>query len=95
MKAETAESEIYTAGYFSLHLSKMEGYVDNVIFTNVEETWEIPTAESLRTIDYSTWTAHDDLDRTVASNATAGDPNENRYVGLFYFLCWVGAGVHI
>ena len=95
VKAETAESEIYTAGYFSLHLSKMEGYVDNVIFTNVEETWEIPTAESLRTIDYSTWTAHDDLDRTVASNATAGDPNENRYVGLFYFLCWVGAGVHV
>ena len=95
VKAETNESEIYTAGYFSLHLSKLEGYVDNVIFTNVEETWEIPTAESLRTIDYATWTATDDLDRTVADNTAAGDPKENRYVGLFYFLCWVGAGVHV
>ena len=54
VKAETDKSEIYTAGYFSLHLSKMKGYVDNVIFTNVEETWDIPTAESIRTIDYST-----------------------------------------
>lgn len=95
VKAETNESEIYTAGYFSLHLSQTEGYVDNVVFTNVEDTWEIPTAESLRAIDYSTWTATDALDRTVADNAAAGDPKENRYVGLFYFLCWVGAGVHV
>ena len=95
VKAETNESKLYTAGYFSLHLSKMEGYVDNVIFTNVEESWEIPTAESIRSIDYSTWTATDALDRTVADQATAGDPKENRYVGLFYFLCWVGAGVHV
>ncbi|MBR5125088.1 MAG: hypothetical protein IKU90_08125, partial [Clostridia bacterium] len=95
VKAETKECELYRTGYFSLHLSDITGGVDNVVFTNVEETWEIPTAESIRAIDYSTWTAHDALDRTVADNATAGEPNENRYVGLFYFLCWVGAGVHV
>ena len=90
--AETNECELYPTGYFSLTLSDLDGYIDNLIFTNVEEMWEIPEAEELRIIDYSTWTAHDALDRTVADNAKAGDPKENRYVGLFYFLCWVGAG---
>ncbi len=92
VKAETDECELYPTGYFSLHMNDIAGYVDNVVFTNVEEKWEIPAAESIRTIDYSTWTATDALDRTVADNAKAGAPKENRYVGLFYFLCWVGAG---
>lgn len=90
--AETDKCELYPSGYFSLNLSDIDGYIDNLIFTNVEETWEIPAAEELRTIDYSTWTATDALDRTVSDNAKTGDPKENRYVGLFYFLCWVGAG---
>ena len=95
VKAETDKCELYPTGYFSLQLSDITGYVDNVIFTSVEETWDIPAAESIRRIDYSTWTAHDALDRVVADNQKAGDPKDNRYVGLFYFLCWVGAGVHV
>ena len=95
VKTETDKCELYPTGYFSLHMDDISGSVDNVVFTNVEEKWEIPAAESIRTIDYSTWTATDDLDRTVADNAKAGDPKDNRYVGLFYFLCWVGAGVHV
>lgn len=90
--AETDKCELYPTGYFSLELTDLDGYVDNLIFTNVEETREIPEARSIRTVDYSTWTAHDALDRTVPDNAKAGDPKDNRYVGLFYFLCWVGAG---
>ncbi len=92
VKAETTESEIYTSGYFSLHLMDIDGYVDNVVFTNVQETRNIPETDELRKIDYSTWTATDALDRTVADHAKAGAPKENRYVGLFYFLCWTGAG---
>ena len=95
VKAETDQCKLYPTGYFSLQLSDITGYVDNVIFTSVEETWDIPAAESVRKIDYSTWTAHDALDRVVADNQKAGDPKDNRYVGLFYFLCWVGAGVHV
>ncbi len=95
VKAETDQCKLYPTGYFSLQLSDITGYVDNVIFTSVEETWDIPAAESIRRIDYSTWTAHDALDRVVADNQKAGDPKDNRYVGLFYFLCWVGAGVHV
>lgn len=90
--AKTDKCELYPTGYFSLNLSDMDGYIDNLIFTHVEETWDIPEAESIRTIDYSTWTAHNALDRTVSDNAKTGDPKDNRYVGLFYFLCWVGAG---
>ncbi len=95
VKAETNECKLYTSGYFSLDMRDIDGYVDNVIFTNVEETRNIPEAEELRKIDYSTWTAHDALDRTVADHTETGDPKDNRYVGLFYFLCWVGAGVHV
>ena len=95
VKAETNECKLYPTGYFSLQLSDITGYVDNVVFTSVEEIRSIPEAEEIRAIDYSTWTAHDALDRVVADSAKAGAPNENRYVGLFYFLCWVGAGVHV
>lgn len=90
--AETDKCRLYQTGYFSIELCETDGYIDNVSFTNVTETWNIPEADALREIDYSTWTATDDLDRTVADNSTAGDPNSARYVGLFYFLCSVGAG---
>ena len=93
--AETNECELYPSGYFSMNLCDIDGYLDNVVFTHVEEKWNIPDTDEFRVIDYSTWTATDDLGRTIADNATAGDPKENRYVGLFYFLCWVGAGVHV
>lgn len=90
--SETEKSKIYQTGYFSLDMRDVDGYIDNLIFTNVEETRNNPESTELRLIDYSTWTATDDLDRTVADNSEAGAPKDNRYVGLFYFLCWVGAG---
>lgn len=95
---ETDKSDVDEAGYFTLYMEALgEGsYIDNVIFTHVSE--EKKTAEpqtETRRIDYSTWTATDALGRTTADNGTAGDSNENRYVGLFYFLCWVGAGQHV
>ncbi len=90
--AETDACKLYQTGYFTIELCDIDGYVDNVRFTNVQQTWNVPQTDTLRKIDYSTWTATDALDRTTADNAQAGDPNPNRYVGLFYFLCWVGAG---
>ena len=90
--AETDACKLYQTGYFSLELADIDGCIDNLRFTNVQETWSIPETNTLREIDYSTWTATDALDRTTADNATAGAPNDNRYVGLFYFLCVVGAG---
>ena len=90
--AQTDACKLYQTGYFTIELCDIDGFVDNVRFTNVQQTWNIPEADELRKIDYATWSATDALDRTTADNATAGDPNEQRYVGLFYFLCWVGAG---
>ncbi|MBQ5362665.1 MAG: hypothetical protein IIU63_04885, partial [Clostridia bacterium] len=79
--AQTDACKLYQTGYFTLELCDIDGYVDNVRFTNVQQTWEIPTADTLRKIDYSTWTATDALDRTTADNTVAGAPNEQRYVG--------------
>ena len=86
--AETTESDLYVTGYWQITLDDVDGYIDNVTFTNVEVDQTNPAADELRLIDYSTWTATDDLERTVADAKTAGEPNANRYVGVFYFLCW-------
>ncbi len=93
--AETTESDLYVTGYWQITMDDMDGYVDNVKFTNVEVDQTNPTTDELRLIDYSTWTATDDLERTVADAKTAGEPQANRYVGVFYFLCWVGQGLHV
>ena len=87
--------ELYGSGYFTLVIDgDTDGYIDNMEFTNYKPDQSLPETQ-YRQIDYTTWTASDDLSRTVASNDEAGDVRENKYVGLFYFLCWVGAGVHV
>ena len=92
---ETDRSDVDSAGYFSLYMDALDGYVDNVIYTHVSEQERTTGDAEKRPVDYSTWTATDALGRTTADNAKAGDPNPNRYVGLFYFLCWTGAGQHV
>ncbi|MCQ2429293.1 MAG: hypothetical protein MJ192_03070 [Clostridia bacterium] len=94
--AKTENNTVEPTGYFSIHLEELDGWIDNVIYTSVSETRkEQPAAGSLRKIDYSTWTATDAIGRTVSGNASVGDPKEKRDVGVFYFLCWVGAGQHV
>ncbi len=84
--------ELYRSGYFTVVIDgDTDGYVDNIEFTNYSVDQSMPDA-SYRPIDYSTWTATDDLQRTVADNSATGDPRREKAVGLFYFLCWVGAG---
>ena len=95
VKAETRDSKIYVSGYFEFYVSNLKGYIDNISFTNVAVDQTADTADTDRVVDYSTWTAIDELDRTVTVNRAASTVNENRYVGLFYFLCWVGAGIHV
>ncbi len=86
---------LYGSGYFTIVIDgDTDGSVDNVEFTNYKPDENLPERTD-RQIDYTTWTASDDLSRTVASNDEAGDVRDGKYVGLFYFLCWVGAGVHV
>lgn len=93
--AETNESQLDVTGYWELYLNQLDGYVDNIEFSSVEVDDSLPGSSQKRLIDYSTWSAVDDLGRTTATATEAGEANPNRYVGLFYFLCWVGAGVHV
>ncbi len=93
--SDTSSCKLDPTGYFQLTLSDLDGWVDNVMFTNVEHTRKVEPTDELRLIDYSTWTATDAIDRTIADNAKAGDPVDNRYVGLFYFLCMTGAGLRV
>ncbi len=87
--------ELYNSGYFAVCFDGgVDGYIDDLEFTNYKVDQSLPSTED-RQIDYTTWTASDDLQRVVASNAEAGDPKDEKYVGLFYFLCWVGAGIHV
>ena len=95
-EAASAEGcELYGSGYFALCFDGgTDGYIDDVEFTNYKIDQSLPEQPDRR-IDYTTWTASDDLSRVISSNAEAGDPRENKYVGVFYFLCWVGAGQHV
>ena len=87
--------ELYGSGYFAVCFDgSTDGYIDDLEFTNYTVDQSLPETAD-RQIDYTTWTASDDLQRVVASNAEAGDPKDEKYVGLFYFLCWVGAGIHV
>ncbi len=92
---ETDKSTLPVAGYFSLYMEKTDAAIDNLRYTNVEHTRPVEETDELRLIDYSTWIASDALDRITPTAAEAGEPKDNRYVGLFYFLCVTGAGIHI
>lgn len=88
--ASTNACQLDCAGYVTAYFAgNTDGYIDNFSFTNYKIDQTVADGET-RKIDYSTWTATDDLGRTTATNAEAGDTRE-KYVGVFYFLCWVGA----
>lgn len=90
--ASTDKCKLYTSGYVQLYLDSLDGYVDNFSFTHAKLDDALYTDGSRREIDYSTWIATDDLGRTTSTGEKAGKVKEDKQVGLFYFLCWVGAG---
>lgn len=87
-------SQIQRGGRFLICFDNFEGYIDDLTFdkTTVDQT--LPDGAE-RVIDYSNWVATDDLGRTTALGDRAGAPREDKTVGIFYFLCWTGAGIHI
>lgn len=91
VKAEKDGCKLYDSGYFSLVLNGFEGRIDDLSFTNCTVDQSLPQAET-REIDYSCWVATDDLLRSTPTNEDVGGVKDDKYVGLFYFLCWVGAG---
>ena len=71
------------AGYATFQSSYTRGYVDNVSYTYVDIVSK--TVSGNHPLDYSTWVATDDLDRTTPTYAEVGAV-QDKYVGLFYFL---------
>ncbi len=84
---KTPDGEAHTsihlpgAGYVSYRANRTRGYVDNVSYTYVDMVEK--TVEATHKLDYSTWSATDDLGRTTP--ADVGEAN-GKQVGLFYFL---------
>ena len=77
------------AGYVTLWADSFAGTVDDFSFTHtaVTDTTEL---SGDHVMDYSTWVATDDRDRTTPTGEETGDVREDKQVGLFYFLCWTG-----
>ncbi len=69
------------AGYASFRATRTRGYVDNVRYTHTDIVSKTVNATS--PVDFSTWSATDDLDRTTPTDV--GEAN-GKQVGLFYFL---------
>lgn len=90
----TEQSAIYPTGYFNIIPSNFYGYIDNLVFRHVEVDETLPEAPQ-RKVDYSTWVATDDLDRTSPTNKDVGNVKQDKYVGVFYFICITGAGLKV
>jgi hypothetical protein len=54
-----------------------------------ESTTKIFADAPLWDVQSDTWTATDDLKRTLPDAATAGPPKQDKFIGMFYFL-WLG-----
>ena len=89
------KSTVQSAGRFLICADGHGGYIDDLTFNYTEVDQSLPEAQEQRVIDYSNWVATDDLGRTTPIAEAAGAPKENRSVGIFYFLCWTGAGIHV
>ena len=71
------------AGYATFRSARTRGYVDDFTYTYVDIVSKTVTGE--HPVDYSTWVATDDLDRTTPTFTEVGE-GKDKYVGLFYFM---------
>jgi len=93
--AEGTGSLIQRAGRFVLAAESFEGYIDDLYFDYNEIDQSLPEAAEERTVNYGNWVATDDLERITSLSDAVGTVKADKDVGMFYFLCWVGAGVHV
>lgn len=78
-----AAIHVPNAGYAAFRATRSRGYVDNVTYTYTDIVPKTITGE--HPVDYSTWVATDDLDRTTPTYAEVG-AGKDKYVGIFYFM---------
>ena len=75
-------TDIRPAGYCTVYADSMAGHIDNLSFEHTDLTVKAPDVKG-DSIDYTTWVATDDRDRTTP---TGVEIREDKQVGLFYFL---------
>ncbi len=75
-------TDIRPAGYFTIYADGMVGHIDNVTFEHNELTVDKTDVKGF-SIDYTTWVATDDRDRTTPTGVEVRD---GKQVGIFYFL---------
>lgn len=80
--ASKDKTDVRPAGYFTIYADKAVGHIDNVTFEHSDLTVK-PSDVKGYAIDYTTWVATDDRDRTTP---TGVELREGKQVGLFYFL---------
>ena len=76
-------TDVRPAGYFTIYANSMVGHIDNLSFDHTDLEVEKTETQGF-SIDYTTWVATDDRDRTTP---TGIETREGKQVGLFYFLC--------
>lgn len=80
--ASKDKTDVRPAGYFTIYADKAVGHIDNVTFEHSDLTVK-PSDVKGYAIDYTTWVATDDRDRTTPTGVELRD---GKQVGLFYFL---------
>ena len=80
--ASKDSTDLRPAGYCTVYADKMVGHIDNVTFEHNDLTVQDSGVTGF-TIDYTTWVATDDRDRTTP---TGIETREGKQVGIFYFL---------
>ena len=80
--ASKDKTDVRPAGYFTVYADKMVGHIDNLTFEHNDLTLADADLKGF-SIDYTTWVATDDRDRTTP---TGIDTREGKQVGIFYFL---------
>lgn len=84
--ASKESTDVRPAGYCTVYADGMVGTLDNFTFEHNDLTVEKTDTKGFA-IDYTTWVATDDRDRTTP---TGIELREDKQVGIFYFLCQVG-----
>ena len=80
--ASKAKTELRPAGYCTVYADKMAGHIDNLSFEHNDLTVKASDVKGF-SIDYTTWVATDDRDRTTPTGVELRD---DKQVGIFYFL---------
>ena len=80
--ASKDKTDVRPAGYFTIYADGMVGHIDNLSFEHNDLTVTATDVKGF-SIDYTTWVATDDRDRTTP---TGIETREGKQVGLFYFL---------